>query len=61
MDAVLIGVVLLLGIGATFALGKQVNTTLKAQFSADPSENPTLTKNLPIDIHWPQEYGYLSF
>ena len=34
MDAVLIGVVLLLGIGATFALGERLTTTQKTQLSA---------------------------
>ena len=34
MDAVLIGVVLLLGIGATFALGEQLTTKQKTQLSA---------------------------
>ena len=34
MDAVLIGVVLLLGIGATFALGDRLTTTQRNQLSA---------------------------
>jgi len=34
MDAVLIGVVLLLGIGATFALGERLTTTQRNQLSA---------------------------
>jgi len=34
MDAVLIGVVLLLGIGATFALGERLTNTQKTQLSA---------------------------
>ena len=34
MDAVLIGVVLLLGIGATFALGVRLTETQKTQLSA---------------------------
>ena len=34
MDAVLIGVVLLLGIGATFALGESLTRTQKTQLSA---------------------------
>ena len=34
MDAVLIGVVLLLGIGATFALGERLTKTQKTQLSA---------------------------
>ena len=34
MDAVLIGVILLLGIGATFALGERLTNTQKTQLSA---------------------------
>ena len=34
MDAVLIGVVLLLGIGATFALGESLTRTQKTQLGA---------------------------
>lgn len=34
MDAVLIGVVFLLGIGATFALGERLTTTQRTQLSS---------------------------
>ena len=34
MDAVMIGVVMLLGIAATFALGERLNSTQKSQLGA---------------------------